>query len=557
MITGLRIRDLGVIEAADLDLGEGLTVLTGETGAGKTMVLTSLQLLAGQRADPGVVRVGSGRAEVDGVFEVSEHLGRRAGDLGADVDDGELIISRTVAARGRSRAHLGGRPVPVSVLAEIGDGLVTIHGQADQMRLRQAAAQRETLDAFGGSDHDALLASYRRAWQSAVEARRARDAGRDSADQRAQEAQELEQAVSAIDALDLRPGEDEELRAESSRLASAEDLRATVGLAHQVLVGDEDEPGVLDLVGRASAAMRDAVRFDASLGSLADRLEGIALDVDAAGDDTRSYLEGLDADPLRLAEIHERRAALRELMAGRAADAAGLLGWREQASRRLQRLRSPDLDPDELEAQLTAAQDHVLSVGRQLSEARRTLAAELTRRVDRELAALAMRGAHIEVRMDTRKPGPHGLEDVSILMQAHPSLPLRPLGQGASGGELSRIMLALEVVLGEGDDDRCFVFDEVDAGVGGRTATEVGRRLARLARTRQVLVVTHLAQVAAFADAQFVVEKSGATTTVRRVTDEDRVAELARMMGGDTGTDAARRHALELIEAAAVSPWDA
>ena len=557
MITDLRIRNLGVIESADLELGPGLTVLTGETGAGKTMVLTSLELLIGDRADTAVVRVGSPRAEVDGVFEVDRERAAELEEQGVAVEDGELVISRTVAAQGRSRAHLGGRPVPVSVLAEAGEGLVTIHGQADQMRLRRAAVQRDTLDLFGGTDHLALREEYRRRWESAVAARRARDAARASASEREEEVRGLSEALAAITALDPHEGEDEDLIAESRRLTNVEDLRVGLSQAEAILGGADDQPGAVDLVRSAAEALRDGQAFDPDLADPANRLMSAALELDAVVDDTRSRLDALRADPERLAAIHERRAALRELLVGRAADAAGLLDWARSAQERLDALTSPATDPAELEERLRVAQQEVLTVGGALSRSRAELAERLSHGVDAELQGLAMRGAHLEVALTPRKPGPHGLEDVEFLMRAHPELPLRPISQGASGGELSRIMLALEVVLGSRPDGGTYVFDEVDAGIGGRTATEVGARLARLAQTRQVLVVTHLAQVAAFADDHYVVDKQGATTSVRRVSGDSRVDELARMMGGQAGTDAARRYARELIETAVVPPWGA
>ncbi len=552
MIETLRIRSLGVIEEADLEFGPGLSVLTGETGTGKTMVLTSLQLLLGGRADTGVVRAGATRTEVDGTFDVPPEVVELAESVGAEVEDGELIVSRTVAAQGRSRAHLGGRPVPVQALARVGEHLVTIHGQSDQMRLRLGPVQRETLDAFGGPDHRILLEAYHSAWERAVDARRRRDRGRDSAQEREAEIRELSTVSDAIRALDTHAGEDEELLDETRRLTNAEDLRLDVGSAEALLGGAGEESGALDLVSRAAESLRGAARLDPTLETLVEDLSRCALELDAARDGTRRYLDSLEADPARLAQVHERRAALRELLAGRATDAAGLLEWQDRAQRRLEELTAPASDPAELERLLHQAQQEVLESGRALSQSRAALARRLTRAVDDELAGLAMKGAHLEIALEPHKPSSTGTEDVVFLLQPHPEAPARPLGQGASGGELSRVMLALEVVLGAGGSGPTFVFDEVDAGIGGRTATEVGRRLAALARHRQVVVVTHLAQVAAFADAHLVVERDGASTVVRPVTGEERIAELARMLGGDPDSQAARRHALELREAAHV-----
>ncbi|MDN6565492.1 MAG: DNA repair protein RecN [Actinomyces sp.] len=553
MIESLRIRSLGVIEAADLEFGRGLTVLTGETGAGKTMVLTSLQLLLGGRADPAIVRTGAERAEVDGVFEIGEGAAATAAeDLGVDVEDGELIVSRTVARRARSRARLGGRPVPVSTLADLGGELVTIHGQSDQMRLRHASAQREVLDAYGDSAHASLVEDYHRCWNAAVQARRRRDEGRESAHAREAEIRSLEQATRAIAELDIREGEDDDLRAETERLTNVEDLREAVGRARAALHGSEDAVGALDLVRASQDALRDGAAFDRDLEAQVRRLSSCLLELDSLADDLSAYQSGLSTDPQRLAQGHERRAALRELLGGRAADATGLLAWQERALARLAELTAPATDPEVLERQLLDAQAEVIAAGGRLSESRAVLAQRLSGAVDTELHGLAMRDAHVAIRLDPHKPGPHGCEDVGFWLSPHPDAPERPLGQGASGGELSRVMLALEVVTGTREDPRTFVFDEVDAGIGGRTATEVGSRLARLAGSHQVVVVTHLPQVAAFADVHLVVDKAGATTTVRPVEGDSRLFEIARMMGGDPDSEAARRHALELLEGAGV-----
>ncbi|MGO3796439.1 MAG: DNA repair protein RecN, partial [Pauljensenia sp.] len=311
-------------------------------------------------------------------------------------------------------------------------------------------------------------------------------------------------------------------------------------------------PGVLDLARVAPDAVREGSRFDQDLGGPAALLGSCLLELDALCDDLTTYEGRLASDPERLATVHERRAALKELLVGRAADATGLLAWQESSLRRLQELTAPAADPEVLEHQLHEAQERVLAAGGALASSRDALAHALSRAVDAELHGLAMRDAHLGIRLNAHKPGPHGCEDVEFLLRPHPDAPERPLGQGASGGELSRVMLALEVVTGARADSRTFVFDEVDAGIGGRTATEVGSRLARLARSHQVVVVTHLPQVAAFADVHLVVEKQGDTTTVRPARGGARVLELARMMGGDPDSEAARRHALELLDGAGV-----
>lgn len=550
MIHSITISALGVIEATDVEFGPGLTVLTGETGAGKTMVLTSVNLLLGRRADPGLVRAGHNVAAVDGIFSLTPALAARAEELGAQMDGGEIIVSRTVAAQGRSRAHLGGRPVPAAVLSEIADELVTIHGQADQLELRAANAQRDTLDAYAGPAHAGLLASYAEAWARAVAAKRALDEALHSHEDRSAEIENLRGAITAIAELDVRAGEEDELRAETERLTNIEDLRQYIGRSHAMLAAGENSSTALDLARLSLDELRHATRFDPSLEAYYERLNSLCLELDAFADDLAQYLRRLEADPARLASLHDRRAALRELLRGRASDTTELLEWYENAKERLDLLENSRQTPEECQRVLEDAKEEVLRIGAELTAARQRYATSLCEAVTTELHALAMPNARFIIEMTPRKPGPYGCEDVTFLLQSHPSMQARPLGQGASGGELSRIMLALEVVLGQGSASPTYIFDEVDAGIGGRTATEVGRRLATLARHKQVIVVTHLPQVAAFAAQHLVVNKEGASTTVHAVNGQDRIDELARMMGADENSDVARRHAQELLEGA-------
>lgn len=546
MIESINIENLGVIQSTELNFGTGLTVLTGETGAGKTMVLTSLHLLLGRRADPGIVRTGTSSALVDGIFTIPPHVAEEARQAGGSVEEDELIISRTVPTQGRSRARIGGRPVPASVLAEIAEKLVTIHGQADQLQLKTPASHCEALDAFGGQEHGELLREYQQAWTGAVAAKRALDASLTTQDDRAREIETLSTALDTINRLGIEAGEEEFLRAETERLTNVEDLRGDVVHAHSILA-DADGNGAHDLLRAALDPLRHAVRYDQSLEEYEERLESLRLEVEALAEDLSAYLRTLEADPQRLAELHDRRAALRELMRGRASDTFELLEWAHTAAQRLEELTGHGASPEECEAALKRAQERVLDLGARLSQSRRTLAERLAHAVTAELRGLAMPHAHFHIELHPGKPSPLGLEQVLFLLQPHPDMTPAPLGQGASGGELSRVMLALEVTLGAHSGTPTYIFDEVDAGIGGRTATEVGRRLARLAEHKQVIVVTHLAQVAAWAQTHLVVEKDGATTSVRPVHGEDRVDEIARMMGADEGSDVARRHAKELL----------
>ena len=552
MIESLDISNLGVIANAHVDFGPGLVVVTGETGAGKTMVLSSLQLLLGARADAALVRSGTQRLSVDGIFSITPDIGSRVEDAGGLVEGDELIVGRSVRAAGRSRAHLGSRPVPASVLADIVGSMVTIHGQSDQIRLTGETAQRRALDQFGGSAHAAVVEEYRAAFRGAVDIKHRLDSLRGDATERAEEIEDLRAAIDQIEALDPQPGEEENLVREAARLTNVEDLRGLMGASLGFLKGDDrgDYAGAVEAARSAYAQLDEASRFDEAVADFVARARNQALELDALADDLSSYLSRLDADPQRLAQIHARRAALKDALRGRAADIEGLLAWVQEARVRLAELSAPASDPALVEEELRAAQEHVLACGSRLTAARATLAAELASGVNEELHALSMPDATLHIDLEATKPTSHGCESVVFRLQPHPHAPARPLGQGASGGELSRVMLALELMLGRTEASSTFIFDEIDAGIGGQTATEVGARLKRLAASRQVIVVTHLAQVAAFGDQHLVIEKSDGTTQVREVRGEAREAELTRMMGGDPHSAAARRHASQVLASA-------
>ncbi|HEY0117357.1 MAG TPA: DNA repair protein RecN [Cellulomonas sp.] len=570
MIEELRIDDLGVIERAHVRLGPGLTVLTGETGAGKTMVLTALALLLGAKADPGTVRTGAKVAAVEGRVRLGrrEHaleLVREAG--GALDDDGTLLLLRTVTAEtadgpGRSRAHLGGRSVPQAVLAELAGDLVTVHGQADQLRLRTPSRQREALDAFAGTEHLAVLARHRDAWTARAQtAAELAELVARAAD-RAREAELLRVGLAEVERVAPQPEEDVALAEESLRLSHAEDLRTAASGAHAALVGDEDDvPTAATLVDTARRLLEHAGVNDPALAELARRAAEAGYLVADVAADLAGYLQDLAADPLRLDAVELRRAELGALTRTHGGDVAHVLAWAQEAGLRLLELDGGEDRAGELRERLVALEAEQASLQAELTAARTAAAGRLASIVTTELAGLAMAGARLEVLVGPADaPGVTGADRVEMLLVPHAGAPARPLGKGASGGELSRVMLALEVALatagadGAGDDERpsTFVFDEVDAGVGGRSAIEVGRRLAQLGRGGQVLVVTHLAQVAAFADTHLVVSKSAADGLVTaadltEVTGPDRVRELARMLAGQEDSASAQAHAAELL----------
>src|SRR5580693_4176523 len=554
MLEEVRINGLGVIDDAVLELSAGFTALTGETGAGKTMVVTALGLLFGGRADPARVRPGAARAAVEGRLLVSPEVAREVEDAGGDLDeDGTvLVLSRSVSAEGRSRAFAGGRSVPVSLLQVLADDLVAVHGQAEQQLLKPGR-QRDALDRFGGPELAVVLSDYRRVFGRHRAVREELDALTQAERERTAEAETLRHGLAEIEAAAPMAGEDVALLAEDERLSNADALHAAAATAHEALAGDPaassvDASDVLTLLGIAGRALEPVRSHDPVLAGLAARLSEASYLLSDLAADLASYTESLDSDPARLAAVQERRATLGRLVrayGGPSADVAGVLDWAKQAGARLAELEG---DTDKI----TALADEEADLATLRSAAARQFAAEVTA----ELTALAMPHASLSaVLTELDEPGPHGADDVEIRLAAHPGAPPLPLHKGASGGELSRVMLAIEVVFAGADPVPTFVFDEVDAGVGGKAAVEVGRRLARLARLAQVVVVTHLPQVAAFADTHLVVEKADDGSVTRsgviRLDQQGRVRELSRMLAGLEDSELGQAHAGELLGLAA------
>ncbi len=565
MLEELRITGLGVIDDTTLRLTSGMNVITGETGAGKTMVVTGLGLLFGGRADAGRVRADPGRAVVEGRLRLDGPLAdgvqTRVIEAGAEVDDdGSVLLSRTVTIEGRSRAHVGGRSMPVSMLSEVGEQVVAVHGQSDQLRLLRPTEQRAALDRFAGPEHEKLLETYREVfsgWRAVADDLADR---RRHARERSQEADLLKLGLDEISRVDPQAGEDDELKAEVHRLEHAEGLRVAAALAAQALAGGveviDDAPDATSLLGTARRTLEAQASVDPALGDLAGRLEEAASLIGDVSAELSAYLSGLDADPARLEAIYERRATLRGLTRKYADDVDGVIAWADHARTRLSELDTSDELLEELDRERQRLETAVQELSGRLTEARREAAGRFSEQVSVELAGLAMPQSRVEVAVLARSegPGPDGADEVELRLLAHPGAPSLPLQKGASGGELSRVMLAIEVVFAGAGGPPTLVFDEVDAGVGGQAAVEIGRRLARLARTHQVLVVTHLPQVAAFADRHLVVAKdtSGAITTsgVRIVEETERARELARMLAGLPDSDLGIAHAEELLAVA-------
>jgi DNA repair protein RecN (Recombination protein N) len=579
----MRIRGLGVIEDAVLTFAPGFNAVTGETGAGKTMVVTGLGLLFGDRAESGRVRPGAGRAQVEGRLELAEsgRAAKRAAEYGAELDaadpaaDGglrrELLINRSVAAAGSSgsRAFLGGQPVPVSVLADLAEDLVEMHGQASQQLLRQPARQRDALDRYAGEPTLSALAEYRTAYNAYKNVCAELEELTTKAAERFREADALRYGLAEIEKVDPRPEEREELAAEIERLGSAEELRTAAARAHEALSAQETSDSAADaltLINHARRSLDAAKDKDPALAALATRLDDVYWQLGEIGTDIAGYLAGIEADPTRLEHAHERVADLDALCrhVGRylteTAEPGGpsveqVLAWGEQAALRLAELDGDDGRIAELTQRRDALHEQLGTQADRVSELRAEAAGSFAAAVGEELAALAMPRAKIEVRVKRREEfGPAGRDEVELLLAPHPGAPFLPIAKGASGGELSRVMLAIEVVFAGADPVPTLVFDEIDQGVGGQAAIEVGRRLARLARSSQVIVVTHLPQVAAFADRQLVVAKDsdgGVTSSdVTVVADTDRYTEIARMLSGRSESDSAKDHARELVDAA-------
>ena len=579
MLEEVRISGLGVIDDAVLELSAGFTALTGETGAGKTMVVTALGLLFGGRADPARVRPGAARAAVEGRLLVSPEVAREVEEAGGDLDENGtlLVLSRSVSAEGRSRAFAGGRSVPVSLLQVLADDLVAVHGQADQQQLLKPGRQRDALDRFGGSELAVVLSDYRRTFARHRAAREELEALTLAERERAAEAQTLRLGLAEIEAAAPVAGEDAALLAEDERLSNADALHAAAAAAHEALAGDPasssvDASDAVTLLGMAGRALDPVRSHDPVLAGLASRLSEAAYLLSDVAADLASYTESLDSDPARLAAVQERRATLGRLTRAyggaypNTADLAGVLDWAKQAGVRLAELEG---DTDKITALAEEEAELATQVGSlaaDLTALRAAAAGRFAVEVTDELTDLAMPHAALSVVLsELDEPGPYGADDVEIRLAAHPGAPPLPLHKGASGGELSRVMLAIEVVFAGADPVPTFVFDEVDAGVGGRAAVEVGRRLARLARSSQVIAVTHLPQVAAFADNHLAVEKSddGLVTAsgVTRLDQPGRIRELSRMLAGLEDSEFGQAHAEELLAMAAHDresdwPWD-
>lgn len=565
MLTELSIKNLGVIGHAFAELSPGLTVLTGETGAGKTMVVSSLRLLAGARADASRVRAGAQRADVEGRFSLTgcdeqacDRLGAITENAGAQTDEnGEFIAVRSVLASGRSKAHLGGRSVPAATLGEFTGELLTIHGQNDQLRLLSPEQQLIALDRFDATISP-VLEDYRtkfRHWRTL-----AKDLKRRVEQRReiAQEVDRLQFAIQEIQSAQLQPGEDEELQSLIRRLQDVDTLREDAAAALAAIDGGEalgqahEEAAAATLLGQAEANL--SASEDPELKALGTRLKSVTAELLDISSELGGFLSGLPADPNLLETSLQRQQEIKQLTRKYAADVDGILQWEAEASAKLQSMDTSTEALQKLQKEVAQAEKDMIAAAQKITELRTVAARGLEKAVTAELHGLAMPKARLVVDMKSAKYSLQGADEVELKLAPNESLVPQPLAKAASGGELSRVMLALEVILASGGQGMTFVFDEVDAGVGGRAAVEIGRRLARLAVHHQVLVVTHLPQVAAFAHTHLHVAKDvtdeTVTSGVHTLTDDERVEELARMLAGLDDTESGRAHAKDLFDRA-------
>lgn len=565
MLESVSIRDVGVIARADIEFAPGLTVVTGETGAGKTMVLTSIGLLTGARAGATAVRAGAAKAVCEGVFvvpagSVSAQRVRDAGGAtepaGEGLGDVEVLVARSVTASGRSRAHCGGAQTPAGVLTEVTEPLITVHGQTDQLLLKSASRQRDLVDSCGGKPVARAMAAYRVAyvaWQDAVvELARVRETAQHKADR----LDLLRMGLTRIEKVEPVAGEEDSLRSEIMRLGSVEDVRGAAMFAHDSLTaGEDDGASVVARIAAAADALEGITEADSPeqvVAGAVEQLRSAQYLVDEVNADVAAFARDVEADPERLGMAQERLAALGSLWPQYGATSAEVLAWRAQAE---QQVADLDASPERVAALAAACAEREAEcwqTAKALHTAREKAGKALAKAVNGELTQLAMPKARMLVQVTAGETLlRHGADEVCLLLAPHSGSEAVPIAKGASGGELSRVMLAVEVASAGASGGGTFVFDEVDAGVGGEAATAVGRRLAHLARRAQVIVVTHLPQVAAFGDRHLVVRKDDdgvvTTTSVVTVAGSDRVEELARMLAGRADSVSAREHAEELL----------
>jgi DNA repair protein RecN (Recombination protein N) len=556
----LRIENLLLIERAELRLGEGLNAITGETGAGKTVLAHSIDLLMGGKARPQIVRPGAEEAWVEGVFDLREGLlaEPEMADVAARLPEGteEIVLGRRVSSSGRTAAFLAGRAASAADLKLLGSRLLAFYGQHEHRKLTISSAQMEVLDGFAGGDHLALRERYREAHRECVRLQAELTELRERDGSRERDLDLYRFELSEIEQVAPDPAEEAELSAERMRLRHAEGLReAATGALANAAGAEEDGGGAASALSVAESLLSGAGGVDPELDALAERLGALAVELGDIATGLRGYLDGIETDPARLAAVEERLEAIDRLQRKHGGSVESVLAHAERCRAEIERLQGAETRSAEARAALEEAEARREKLGRRLSKGRAVAAGPLCERVAGELERLAMPGARLEVDLEPCADGfgPNGFEAVELRISPNPGMAPAPLRDAASGGELSRVMLALSG-LGEGAGAGTLVFDEIDAGVGGKTARVVGERLRALGEGHQVLCITHLPQVASLAPTHFRLEKevSGerAAATVQRLDGEGVVEEIRRMLGGGSSDEAADRHARELLAAA-------
>ena len=552
MLRELRVRNYAVIDDVRLELGPGLNVLTGETGAGKSILVGALSLLVGERASAEVIRAGEDRALVEGVFEIPPDPGLRARceEAGIDISEGWLILRRELAREGRNRAWVNGSPATAALIGELGGALVDLHGQHEHQALLRPGPQRRILDAWAGSA--GRTASVREAWEEARDARRDAEKLRTRVAETRDRADLLRHKAKEIEAAKPEPGEEESLAAEIRRLEHSEELLALSGELHEAVYGGEE--ALVDRLGRLGRTLDSLLRIDPGAGELRDLHESARVTLEELGRRLSEYHHAVEHDPARLDRLRRRQDLLYRLRRKYGGTVEDVIEEGREAREELSALETSDVDLRGLERRVEEAERELARRAAALSEARGEAAARLEDAVSRLLPDLGMPGGLFRVALRAlTPPGPEGAEDVAFLVSLNPGFEPGPLSRVASGGEMSRVMLALKTVLADADDVPSLVFDEIDAGIGGRVAHRVAERLAGVAAEHQVFAITHLPQIAARASTHFRVQKGErdgrAVTVVVGLEGAARVEEIARMLGGDPESVVSRRHAEELLTA--------
>jgi len=554
LIRTISISNLGVISQTELNLTEGLNVISGETGAGKTMLLTALQLMLGARADSSKVREGQGQLRVSGIWEdIPASVNDQLAELGSDLED-DLVITRTVSSEGKSRAVIGGANVPAGSLAEIADNLLVIHGQSEQIRLRSAATQREAVDAFGGEAIATLIASYQQVYQSWRDAQARLERLQQSSQDRDRKIIQLQEFLTDMEQLAPEENELDAIGERLNKLENLESIRSALQQSHSTLTSSGEAPDVEQMISQVARNLESVSAKDTELTELAQRARELEVLVSELSVDTAASLSSLQTEPGELDKLNERKAQLIGLERKYGGELAELISRSKDAANELLDLQDGDEQIEKLEQHLAAVESQLSFAAEKLSEQRRASAEALSDEVNMELATLAMPNSRLVIEIEKTEFSKHGADQVSILLASYAGATPRPISKAASGGELSRIMLAIEVVLAGKSPTPTMIFDEVDSGVGGSSAIEIGRRLKKLSEQCQVVVVTHLAQVAAFADNHLVVKKDSGEgfveSDVTSLSLGSRETELARMLSGLQASDSALTHAKELLELA-------